>query len=87
MKRNAVDRLYKIENGLPLSIDEIEELTMLAVQADPDDPNKYPFWICEVSKIYLDPSSPRYNQLQVCLYEPKQSRGKKQSASFTSEQY
>ena len=87
MKRNAVDRLYKIENGLPLSIDEIEELTMLAVQADPSDSNKYPFWICEVSKIELDPSSPRFNQLQVCWYEPKHTRGKKHTASFTSEQY
>ena len=43
MKRNAVDRPYKIDTGLPLSIDEIEELTMLAVQADPSHSNKYPF--------------------------------------------
>ena len=52
---------------------------MLAVQADPADPKKYPFWICEVSKIDLDPTSPRYNQLQVCC--------KKNTASFTSEQH
>ena len=45
MKRYAVDRQYKIENGLPLTIniDEIEEITILAVQADPYDPNKYLF--------------------------------------------
>ena len=29
MKRNAVDKLYKLEKGLLLSIDKIEELTML----------------------------------------------------------
>ena len=45
MKRNAVDKLYKLENGLPLSMDEIEELTMLLVQADPDNSNQHPFWI------------------------------------------
>jgi len=60
---------------------------MLAVRADSSDSNKYPFWICEVSKIELDPSSPRFNQLQVCWYEPKHTRGKKHTASFTSEQY
>ena len=43
MKGNAVDKLYKLENGLSLAMDEIEELTMLLVQADPDDPNQYPF--------------------------------------------
>ena len=58
MKRNAVHKLYKLENGLPLSMDEIEELTMLLVQADPDDSNHYPFWICQVCKVELDPSSP-----------------------------
>ena len=65
MKRNAVDKLYKLENGLPLSMDEIEELTMLLVQADPD---------AEVCKVELDSTSPRFNQFQVCWYEPKRAR-------------
>ena len=87
MKRNAVDKLYKLENGLPLSMDEIEELTMLLIQADPDDSNHYPFWICEVCKVELDPTSPRFNQLQVCWYEPKRARAKSSSATFTTAQY
>ena len=87
MKRNAVDKLYKLENGLPLSMDEIEELTMLLVQADPEDSNHYPFWICEVCKVELDPTSPRFNQLQVCWYEPKRARAKSSSATFTTAQY
>ena len=87
MKRNAVDKLYKLENGLPLSMDEIEELTMLLVQADPDDSKQYPFWICEVCKVELDPTSPRFNQFQVCWYEPKRARGKFCKATFTTSQY
>ena len=87
MKRNAVDKLYKLENGLPLSMDEIEELTMLLVQADPDDLNNFPFWICEVYKVELDSTSPRFNQFQVCWYEPKRARGKSCTATFTTAQY
>ena len=78
---------YKLENGLPLSMDEIEELTMLLVQADPEDSNHYPFWICEVCKVELDPTSPRFNQFQVCWYEPKRARGKSSTATFTTAQY
>ena len=70
MKRNAVDKLYKLENGLPLSMDEIEELTMLLVQADPDNSNHYPFWISEICKVELDPTSPRFNQFQECRVCP-----------------
>ena len=51
MKRNSVDKLYKLENGLPLSMDEIEELTMLLVQADPDDSNNYPFGSVKSAKL------------------------------------
>ena len=43
IKRNAVDKLYKVQNGFPLLIDEIAELKALLVQADPDDSNHYPF--------------------------------------------
>ena len=84
---NDVDKLYKLENGLPLSMDEIEELTMLLVRADPDDSNNYPFWICEVCKVELDSTSPRFNQFQVCWYEPKRARGKSTTATFTTAQY
>ena len=87
MMRNAVDKLYKLENGLPLSMDEIEELTMLLVQADPDDSNQYPFWICEVCKVEVDPTSPQFNQFQVCWYEPKRARGKSCKATLTSSQF
>ena len=87
MKRNAVHKLYKLENGLPLSMDELEELTMLLVQADPDDPNQYPFWICEVCKVDLNPTSPQFNQFQVCWYEPERARGKSGKATLTSSQY
>ena len=77
----------RIMKNLPLSMDEIEELTMLLVQADPDDSNHYPFWICEVCKVELDPTGPRFNQFQVCWYEPKRARGKSSTATLTTAQY
>ena len=43
MKRNAVNKLYKLDNRLQITMDKIEELTILLVQTDPDDSNKYPF--------------------------------------------
>ena len=38
-----VDKLYRLENALSLSMDEIEKLIMLLVQADPDDQDHDPF--------------------------------------------
>ena len=45
MKPNVGDKLYTLENGCLLSMNEIEELTMLLlfVQADPDNSKHYPF--------------------------------------------
>ena len=68
-------------------MDEIEELTMLLIQADPDNSNQYPFWICEVCNVYQDPASPHCNQVQVCWYQPKRARGKSSTATFTTAQY
>ena len=53
----------------------MEKLTMLLVLADPEDSDQYPFWICEVDKVGVDANSPRFNQLQVFLYEIKRTRG------------
>ena len=43
MRRKTVDKLYRITNGEPLELDELEELCMLIVRSDPDDSNKFPF--------------------------------------------
>ena len=50
MRRKAVDKLYRITNDEPLELDELEELCMLIVRADPDDSNKFPLWVAEVGK-------------------------------------
>ena len=66
---------------------KIEELTVLLVQADPDDTSIAPFWICEVCKVNLDTNSPWFNQSLVCWYEAKRARDKSAVANFTSVLY
>ena len=83
LRRKAVDKLYRITNGEPLEMDEIEELCMLIVRADPDDSNKFPFWVAEVGKIDKDRNSNTYKRVQVCWYTPI----KRQSNALTPEQY
>ena len=53
MKTNAVGKLFKLENGLPLSMDETEELTMLLVQADLTTPTSAPFRCVTFAKLTL----------------------------------
>ena len=48
-------------------MDELEELSMLIVRADPEDSNHYPFWVAEVGKIDKDRNSPTYNKVQADL--------------------
>ena len=83
LHRKAVDKLYRITNGEPLEMDELEELSMLIVRADPEHSNHYPFWVAEVGKIDKDRNSPNFNMVQVCWYAPIR-RGKNE---FTNVQY
>ena len=77
LHRKAVDKLHRITNGEPLEMDELEELCMLIVRADPEDSNQYPFWVAEVGKIDNDRNSTTYNMVQVCWFTPIK-RGKNQ---------
>ena len=43
LHRKAVDKLHRITNGEPLGINELEELSILIVRADPEDSNPLPF--------------------------------------------
>ena len=70
LHRQAVDKLFRITNGEPLEMDELEELSMLIVRADPNDSNHYPFWVAEVGKLDKDTDSPMYNRVQVCWFTP-----------------
>ena len=83
LHRKAVDKLYRITNGEPLEMDELEELSMLIVRADPEDSNHYPFWVAEVGKIDKDRNSVNYNRLQVCWFTPI----KRGNNDLTSVQY
>ena len=83
LHRKAVDKLYKITNGLPLELDELEELSMLIVRADPEDPKHYPFWVAEVGNICKVQGNPNYNKVQVCWFAPS-TRSKN---DLTSVQY
>ena len=83
LHRKAVDRLYRIANGEPLEIDELEELSMLIVRADPNDSNHYPFWVAEVGKIETDRNNANYRRVQVCWFTPIK-RGKEE---LTTVQY
>ena len=83
LHRKAVDKLHRITNGEPLEMDELEELSMLIVRADPEDSNHYPFWVAEVGKIDKDRNSPTYNMVQVCWFTPIK-RGKNE---LTNVQY
>jgi len=83
LHRKAVDRLYRIANGEPLEIDELEELSMLIVRADPSDSNHYPFWVAEVGKIETDRNNANYRRVQVCWFTPIK-RGKEE---LTTVQY
>ena len=46
LHRQAVDKLFRITNGEPLEMDELEKLSMLIVRADPNDSKHYPFLGC-----------------------------------------
>ena len=70
LHRKEVDKLYHITNGELPEMDELEELSMLIVRADPKDSNHYPFWVAEVGKIDKDRNSPNFNMVQVCWYTP-----------------
>ena len=83
MRRKAVDKLYRITNGEPLELDELKELCMIIVRADPDDSNKFPFWVAKVEKIDKDRTSQTYKRVQVCWYTPI----KRQSIALTPAQY
>jgi hypothetical protein len=77
LHRNAVDTLYRIENELPLEMEELAELQKVIVHADEDHIAKYPFWVAEVTRIELNEESPNFGKIQVCWYEPKVAKQSK----------
>ena len=46
-------------------MDELEELPMLIVRADPKYLNRFPFWIAEVGKIQKDWNSATFLELVI----------------------
>jgi hypothetical protein len=69
-RERAEQRLYAMENGLPLDVSEVCQGMMVITEPN-DDPFNAPFWLAEVMQTYGDRNDEHYGKIKVCWYAPK----------------
>ena len=79
MKEKASDRLYRLENGLALNLEEVTVGNMVIIDHGEIDEHGFPFSVARVDHIYNDRNSERYGQMRVCYHTVRFSRGQKKA--------
>ena len=78
LKSKAADRLYRLENGLALDLDELSVGNMVIPDHDEIDEHGFPFSVAQVEHIYNKPSEEKFGQIRVCYHTVHFKRGQRQ---------
>ena len=77
LKTKAADRLYRLENGLALDLDELSVGNMVIVDHGEIDEHGFPFSVARVDHIFNKPSEEKFGQIRVCYHTVHYKRGQK----------